>query len=122
MAVMAKLTKRNVDQAAAGDKATALWDDELKGFGLRIWPSGRKVYVVKCRLNGHQKFITIGTQGRFTAELARVRALEILSEAKGGRNPARALDQLRKSPTMKELGERFLEEHVAHHCKPSTQA
>lgn len=119
---MAKLTKRVVDQASANSKATGLWDDELKGFGLRVWPSGRKVYIVKCRIKGRQRFITIGPHGPVTAEQARVRAFEILSEAKGGRDPAKELDQARKAPTMKGLGERFLKEHVAVRCKPSTQA
>lgn len=119
---MAKLTKRVVDQASANSKGTGLWDDELKGFGLRVWPSGRKVYIVKCRIKGRQRFITIGPHGPVTAEQARVRAFEILSEAKGGRDPAKELDQARKAPTMKGLGERFLKEHVAVRCKPSTQA
>lgn len=118
---MTKLTKRVVDQASANSKATGLWDDELKGFGLRVWPSGRKVYIVKCRIKGRQRFITIGPHGPVTTEQARVRAFEILSEAKGGRDPAKELDQARKAPTMKGLGERFLMEHVAVRCKPSTQ-
>jgi integrase len=119
---MAKLTKRVVDQASANSKAASLWDDELKGFGLRVWPSGRKVYIVKCRIKGRQRFITIGPHGPVTPEQARIRAFEILSEAKGGRDPAKELDQARKAPTVKRLGERFLREHVALRCKPSTQA
>jgi integrase len=119
---MAKLSKRVVDQASAYAKAASLWDDELKGFGLRVWPSGRKVYIVKCRIKGRQRFITIGPHGPVTPEQARIRAFEILSEAKGGRDPAKDLDQARKAPTVKGLGERFLKEHVAVRCKPSTQA
>ena len=119
---MAKLTKRVVDQASAKCNATSLWDDELRGFGLRIWPSGRKVYIVKCRIKGRQRFITIGPHGPVTAEQARIRAFEILSEAKGGRDPAQDHDRARRAPTMKGLGERFLNEHVAVRCKPSTQA
>lgn len=119
---MAKLTKRTVDLAAASKAATTLWDDELKGFGLRVWPTGRKVYVVKCRIKGRQRFITIGPHGPITPDQARFRAFAILSEARNGRDPARELDQTRKAPTVKSLGERFLKEHVAVRCKPSTQA
>ena len=46
---MAKLTKRTADLATTGDKVTAIWDEELRGFGLRVYPNGRKVYVVKYR-------------------------------------------------------------------------
>lgn len=119
---MAKLTKRLVDQIVPGEVETVCWDDELKGFGLRVWPSGRKIYIVKCRIKGRQRRITIGPHGPVTPEQARVRAFEILSEAKAGRDPAKEADRERKAPTMKALGERFLKEHVAVRCKPSTQA
>ncbi|MEQ1756636.1 MAG: site-specific integrase [Micropepsaceae bacterium] len=118
---MTRLTKRVVDQACAGAKACSLWDDELKGFGLRIWPSGRKVYIVKCRIKGRQRFITIGTHNPVTQEKARIRAFEILSEAKGGRDPAKDHDRARRAPTVRGLGERFLKEHVTVRCKPRTQ-
>ena len=118
---MAKLTKRTADLTTAGDKVTAIWDEELRGFGLRDYPNGRKVYVVKCRIKGQQRFITLGPHGPVTADQARTKAYNILSEAKNGRDPAKELDQARKAPTMKGLGERFLKEHVAVRCKPSTQ-
>ena len=59
---MAKLTKRTADLATAGAKVTAIWDEELRGFGLRVYPNGRKVYVVKCRIKGQQRFITLGSR------------------------------------------------------------
>jgi integrase len=74
------------------------------------------------RVKGRLRRITIGPHGPVTPEQARIRAHEILSEAKAGRDPAKELDQARKSPTMKGLGGRFLKEHVAVRCKPSTQA
>jgi len=119
---MAKLTKRVVDQIVPGDTEAMHWDDELKGFGLRVWPSGRKVYMVMSRVKGRLRRITIGPHGPITPEQARIRAHEIISEAKAGRDPAQELDQARKAPTVKGLGERFLKEHVAVRCKPSTQA
>lgn len=118
---MAKLTKRTVDMAKTDGKVVVIWDDELRGFGLRVYPNDRKVYVVKCRIKGAQRFITIGQHGPITADQARARAFEILSEAKNGRDPVTELDQSRKAPTMKSLGERFLKEYVAVRCKPSTQ-
>ena len=119
---MAKLTKRVVDQIVPGETEAMHWDDELKGFGLRVWPSGRKVYMVMSRVKGRLRRITIGPHGPITPEQARIRAHEIISEAKAGRDPAMELDQARKAPTVKGLGERFLKEHVAVRCKPSTQA
>jgi integrase len=119
---MPRLTKRTVDQIAPGSTETTHWDDELRGFGVRVWPSGRKVYLVMNRVMGRLRKITIGPHGPITAEKARVRAHEIISEAKAGRDPAKEQDQARKAPTMKGLGERFLKEHVEVRCKLSTQA
>ena len=117
---MTKLTKRTVDLVLVTEKMFILWDGELRGFGLRVYPNGRKVYIVKCRIKGQQRFITIGQHGPLTADQARAKAYNILSEAKNGRDPARDQDQVRKSPTMKELGERFLTDYVAVRCKPTT--
>jgi len=118
---MAKLTKRSADLVEIGDKPTVVWDSELRGFGLRVYPNCRKVYIVKCRIKGQQRFITLGQHGPITAEQARAKAYNVLSEAKNGRDPVRDVDRIRKSPTMKELGERFLKEYAAVRCKPSTQ-
>lgn len=118
---MPKLTKRVVDQIAPGPLECVHWDDELKGFGLRVWPSGRKVYIVKCRIRGRQRRITLGSHGPVTAEQARIGAFKILSGAKDGGDPARERDRVRRAPTVREFGERFLTEHVAARCKPITE-
>jgi hypothetical protein len=52
---MAILTQRSVDALQPRTKWYAVWDDDPHGFGLRIWPSGRKVYVVKYELRGSRK-------------------------------------------------------------------
>jgi integrase len=118
---MAKLTKRTVDHTEISDRTKVIWDDELRGFGLRVYPNGRKVFVVKCRVKGRQRFITIGRHGPVTVDQARGKAIAILSEAKNGNDPAADADRARKAPTVRGLGERFLTEHVAVRCKPSTQ-
>lgn len=39
---MAKLSKRIVKQAEAGEKDYFIWDDELRGFGLRVFKSRKR--------------------------------------------------------------------------------
>ncbi|NJO37114.1 MAG: tyrosine-type recombinase/integrase [Rhizobiales bacterium] len=118
---MAKITKRSVDSAKAGEKEFFLWDDELAGFGLRVYPSGRKIYLVQFRTNGRLRRVNIGPHGPFTAESARKRALEIIARAKGGVDVAQERDELKRTPTMAQFGERFLREYVAVRCKATTQ-
>lgn len=119
---MTKITKRSVDAAAPTDKEFFLWDDELKGFGLRVYPSGRKMYLAQFRAGGRLRRVNIGLHGAVTPDLARTEAMKHLSQVRLGADPAGDRDRRKASPTMKEFGQRFLDEHVASHCKPSTQA
>ena len=40
---VAKITKRTVDALVASDRERVVWDDDLKGFGVRIHHTGRVV-------------------------------------------------------------------------------
>lgn len=117
---MTKITKRSVDAALPGDKEFFIWDDELKGFGLRVYPSGRKMYLAQFRAGGRLRRVNIGLHGALTPDLARTEAMKHLSQVRLGGDPANDRDRRKASPTMKEFGKRFLAEHVALHCKPST--
>jgi integrase len=117
---MPKITKRSVDAAAPTDKEFFLWDDELKGFGLRVYPSGRKMYLAQFRAGGRLRRVNIGLHGALTPDLARTEAMKHLSDVRLGGDPAKERDKRKTSPTMKEFGRRFLDEHVAVHCKAST--
>lgn len=99
-----------------------LWDTELKGFGLRIYPSGRKMYLGQFRVSRRLRRVNIGLHGAVTPEIARTDAMKHLSQARLSAAPAGERDRRKASPTLKEFGRRFLDEHVASHCKPSTHA
>ena len=114
---MAKITKRTVDALVGQERERVVWDDDLKGFGVRVHPSGRRVYIVKTRYRGRVIKMTIGPHGAVTPSYARVRAAEIITDARAGKNLAgRNAD----APTMIALGKRFLKEYVSTHCKTST--
>ena len=120
MPAQIKITKRTVDRITGDGSDRFYWDDDLPGFGLRVRASGRKYYVVQFRANGRLRRMTLGRHGAVTPETARRRAMALISEAKGGKDPAALRDKGRKAATMKVLGKRFLEEYVPVHCKPST--
>ena len=118
------ISKRTVD-ALKVDKDTLFWDSELAGFGVRVHPTGRKVYVVQTRADGKAaKRVTVGRHGVITAEEARRRAALIISRIKAGQEPIAEpmAVKLAEGPTVGELAERYLEEHVAVRCKPKTEA
>lgn len=107
---MPKLGKRIVDRVQPGSTDYFLWDDELPGFGLRVYPSGRLTYVIQYRSKGRTQRYTIGTHGVLTPETARREARAQLGRVAQGENPsAEKLFDLR-AITMKDLCLQYLED------------
>jgi hypothetical protein len=118
---MPRLTKRTVEAArpsAAGD--VLLWDDELRGFGLRVKPSGIRSYVVQYRTRGgRSRRVTLGRHGPVTAEAARRRAQSMLGDVAKGEDPAAALEPARAG-TVDSLAKRYLADHAEVRKKASS--
>ncbi|MCP5119429.1 MAG: integrase arm-type DNA-binding domain-containing protein, partial [bacterium] len=117
-----RLNKRVIDAARYEREIGAhyLWDTEIAGFGLRVYPSGRKAFVVTYRVRGKQRFLTIGRYGEMTLPQARGKAHEVLGQARKGEDPAADRRSYRRSPTMKDMAERYMREHCRVHNKPGT--
>ena len=119
---MTRITRKTVDALSAREREYMLWDSDVRGFGVRVHPSGRKVYLVKYRHHGRVTKMTIGPHGTIPPAAARARAAEIITAAKTGRDMTGQVLQLRKDEraTVHDLAGRFLAEYVAAHCKPSS--
>ena len=117
---MPKITKRTVDALVPAERERILWDDDIKGFGVRVHPTGRKVYIVKYRHEGRSVKVTIGPHGPVTPAAARARAAEIVTLAKTGRDVAGKMPHGRGSATVADLAQRFMDDYVPAHLKPST--
>ena len=114
------LSKRIVDALEVGQD-TVYWDSTLKGFGVRVYPSGARIYVVQTRGPGGTKRVTVGRHGVITTDEARRRAASIVARIKAGEAPSTArAARAQLGPTVAELAGRYLREHVAVHCKPAT--
>ncbi|SMH30621.1 tyrosine-type recombinase/integrase [Mesorhizobium australicum] len=107
---MAKLTKRTVDTSIVKSSDYVIWDDELPGFGLRVFASGRRSYVVQYRAAGRSRRYTIGLHGVWTPEEARREAKVLLGQVAKGGNPAEERKLDREAITVKELCTRYLED------------
>ena len=84
---MIRISKRSVEALEAQDKDVDHYDEDLKGFGVRVRPSGRKTYFVMMRHRCVMRRFTIGTHGAVTAEAARLKAKQIISDLAIDKNP-----------------------------------
>lgn len=86
-----KITKRAVDAMRAGARNDFLWDTETKGFGVKITPAGKRVYILQYRLGGagtKTKRYTIGAHGTWTPDAAEREAKRLLAFVDQGKDPA----------------------------------
>ena len=60
---MPRLTKRHIDALPVREKEYFVWDDQLKGFGARVYPNGGKRYVAQTFRRGKTIRVQIGRHG-----------------------------------------------------------
>ena len=83
-----KLTKSKVEGLPIPEEGQGLhWDDELRGFGVRVTPSGARSYVVQGRVAGKTRRVTLGAHGRLTCDEARKKARVVLVSMDEGIDP-----------------------------------
>ena len=112
--VTTKLTKRAVDALVAGSERYFAWDIELKGFGVRVPPEGRKTYIVRYRtIGGAKRMLTLATHGVLTTEEAREEARKALARAAMGGDPQGVKAERRAEMTVRELCELYMVEGTA---------
>jgi integrase len=78
------ITIRTVQALKPG---AVIWDKKLPGFGARRQRDA-VAYVVKYRVNGKQRFVTLGRHGALTPDSARRKAKQVLGAVAGGNDPA----------------------------------
>ena len=113
------ISQRTVDKLSV-EKGTVYWDRALQGFGVRVYPTGSKVYVVQFRADGRSKRLTIGRHGVITPNHARRRAARIIARVQSGEPPVPVKTKSPAASTVAELAQRFLSEHVDVRFKPQT--
>ena len=108
--IRAKITKSVVDHTAATPGCDVMvWDTLLKGFRLRVRPSGRKVYEVRYRIRSRQRLFTIGTHGSpWTPDQARSEALKVLAAAETNIDRQNQREESRRASTINKLIDDYL--------------
>ncbi len=102
------LTPRLARESTPGARDTILFDKTLPGFGLRIHPSGRKVWIVQARIEGRSRRIVIARHAEMELAEARRRAREILVRIRAGENPADDIRHEKETLTLREFSDEYL--------------
>jgi integrase len=115
-----KLTKRIIDALPSPAGADQIWwDEDLKGFGLKLTPAGRRVFLVQYRPAGDRRNprkYTIGEYGSVTPHQARVEAQRVLADRAAGRDPQvekQTSKRRIRSEQVAELAAEFIARHAA---------
>ncbi len=112
---MAKITKRLVDSLVPeAGRDVFSWDSELKGFGLRVKPSGMKSFLIQYRnLEGRTRRLVLGQYGALTPEVARDLARKKLTAVAEGEDPSADRHAARVGMTVSEVCDWYLEQAEA---------
>ncbi len=118
-----KISKGTVEAIQPGDKDQFLWSSEQTGFGVKVTPAGKRVYIIQYRMGGRgspTKRFTIGAHGVWTAELASREAAKLLRAVDTGTDPAEEKAQQEDKRRIDdalgftEYAGRFLDLYVKH--------
>lgn len=110
-----KLTKSVIDGLEYDPKGKSqqiIWDPELPGFGVRVYESGRKSFVVSYRVRRRKRLHVIGAYGVWTLTKARKEARAKLGSAAGNKDPAKSRDEERGAWTVAKLCNEWVEQYA----------
>jgi integrase len=114
-----KLTKSAIDSLPTPKSDVVYWDTNCPGFGVKVTPKGRKVFVVLYRTGGAGSKLrkyTIGPYGRVTLHHARVAAQRVFAAKLEGRDPAAEKRQAKRrvvEDRVEDLLEAFISQRLS---------
>lgn len=121
-----KLTRKVVAGLKPTDKATTYFDETVKGFGLRIMPTGTASWILEYRPGAGgravaKKRLKLGSPATMSPEDAREEAQRTLARVMLGGDPAKARSEERGSLSVSGLLDAFMRDHVAAKRKAKTE-
>ena len=106
------LTERVVKAAEIGTRKYVVFDEDCAGFSLCVFLSGRKGFILIYRAAGRQRRMTIGTWPSWSVVAAREEAKRLKRDIDRGEDPMDTRTNARHAPIMKDLIDRFIDEHL----------
>lgn len=107
------LTTKKIKDTPVTGKMYYLWDDNVRGFGVRVSKAGTKAYILTYRLDGKKRFYTIARVDEITLGKAREFARREISRIRlEGQGPSERAEDRKEAPTVSEGLDRYFNEYV----------
>lgn len=119
-----KLTKRVVESIPTDPtKRVVVWDTEITGFCVRVYPTGKRTYFLQYRnKNKETHKVKIGVHGPITTELARQKAIELSLNIGAGEDPSVKPKAVvgGSGQSMQDLADKYLSLHAGPKKAPKS--
>ena len=109
-----KLNEKNVREAENLGRDYQIFDTDVRGFSITIYPSGNRAFALDYRIGGRQRRMTIGRWPEWNTVAARERAKELRRDIDEGFDPLSLRESAREAPRISDMITRYLEEHTPH--------
>jgi len=110
------LTKKAIDRFQFDVNGTSQqihWDGDLPGFGVRVFKSGKKSFVLSYRTTtGRSRLMTLGRYGVLTLSQARDKAIQTLSDVVDGGDPADTRQKERRAISVRDFAKVYIDQHA----------
>jgi integrase len=107
---MSRLSKKVVDACTPQEREYFVWDEDMPGFGLRVFPSGVKSYLIQYRHLGRTRRYAIGPHGKITPDKARDKAIKLFAAVVDGKDPSADRRKLHQEIDVADLCKAYLKE------------
>ncbi|MFH1743680.1 MAG: tyrosine-type recombinase/integrase [bacterium] len=107
-----RLTKTAIDKAKPQDKPYILWDDLVSGFGVKVYKTGRKSFIIDYRHQGKQRRMVVGRYGYHGLSEARKIAKRKLTDVLNAEDPLDTKNRAKCGDTIDDLFSVYLDNHA----------
>jgi integrase len=111
-----KFTDRQIKSLKPQNVRYEVWEDNGKGFGVRVSPAGRKSFIYMYRFRGNSRRMTLGVYPEISladAHASHAKARQLLDKGKDpGTVEQDKKEESQRSPSIRRLAEEYIDKYA----------